>query len=330
MQGLFNMASDSNLFRTRVDLERKGFCIEGSSFASPDQRFVPLLEAKMVHHFDHRFGTYEGQTAAQENQGKLPELDDAAHFDPNRLTHPYYWVAEHQVAQRLADNWKHKWLLGWRDITGNEKQRTVIASLIPRTAVGHKFPLLFSEVAPALLACLYGSLCSFALDYAARQKIGGTSLTYFLVKQFPVLPPATYDRQCPWKTKGGEYLREWMLQRVLELTFTSWDLKPFAQDVGFNGPPFRWQSERRFQLRCELDAAFFHLYGLSREDTGYIMDTFPIVRKNDEKAYGEYRTKRVILATYDAMAEAIRTGQPYETPLDPPPADPRCCHPPKT
>ena len=82
--------------------------------------------------------------------------------------------------------------------------------------------------------------------------------------------------------------------------------------------------------RCELNAAFFHLYGLNREDVAYIMDTFPIVRRKDEKKYdGDYPTKRVILEIYDALAESIRTGQPYQSRLDPPPADPSCCPPPK-
>lgn len=99
------------------------------------------------------------------------------------------------------------------------------------------------------------------------------------------------------------------------------------QDVAYAGLPFRWDPDRRFLLRCELDAAFFHLYDLSRDDTDYVMDTFPIVRKNDEKAHGEYRTKRVILEIYDAMSEAARTGKPYQTRLDPPPADPRVAHP---
>lgn len=121
-----------------------------------------------------------------------------------------------------------------------------------------------------------------------------------------------------------------MLPRVLELTYTAWDLESFARDVGYDGPPFRWDPARRFLLRCELDAAFFHLYGLSRDDTKYVMDTFPIVRKNDERAHGDYRTKRVILEIYDAMAEAARTGKPYQTRLDPPPADPRIAHPAST
>jgi hypothetical protein len=326
---MIHMANDSGLFRNRTELEQRGLCLQGNHFVGPEDRFLPLLEAKMLHHFDHRFGTYEGQTEAQENQGKLPEFDDAAHLDPRRLTHPYYWVAEAEVAQRLADKRDRGWLLGWRDITGNEKQRTVIASVIPRAAVGHTIPLLFSELDPRQLAGLYASLCSFVLDYAARQKVGGTHLTYSYLKQLPVLHPDTYSSSCPWGGKGHKALLDWLLPRVLELTYTAWDVESFGCDVGFNGPPFRWDSARRFLLRCELDAAFFHLYGLNREDTAYIMDTFPIVRKNDEKAHCEYRTRRVVLEIYDAMVEAIRTGRPYQTRLDPPPADPSCCHPPK-
>ena len=89
---------------------------------------------------------------------------------------------------------------------------------------------------------------------------------------------------------------EWMLPRVLELSYTSWELEPFARDCGYEGPPFIWDEERRFRLRCELDAAFFRLYGISREDVEYIMDTFPIVKRKDEAAFGTYRTKELIEA----------------------------------
>ena len=108
-------------------------------------------------------------------------------------------------------------------------------------------------------------------------------------------------------------LRDWLASRVLELTYTAWDLEPFARDLGYDGPPFRWDPERRFLLRCELDAAFFHLYGIERDDVDYIMETFPIVKRKDEAAHGEYRTKRVILEIYDQMARAAETGQPYQT-----------------
>lgn len=286
---------------------------------------LPLFEAKMVHYFDHRFGTYEGQTEAQSNQGKLPELDVAAHDDPSRVTLPDYWVPDNEVATRCRDKWSRDWLLGWRDICRSTDQRTVIASLIPRSGAADTFLLAMPAADPRAVAGLYANLCSFALDYGARQKVGGTHLKFHTFKQLPVLPPEVYDAEALWSRETG--LRDWILLRVLELTYTAWDLEPFARDIGYEGPPFPWRPARRFLLRCELDAAFFHLYALSRDDTDYVLDSFPIVRKTDEKVHAEYRTKRVILEIYDALAEAARTGQPYQTRLDPPPADPRVAHP---
>ena len=322
---MLDMTNDSDLFRTQSALLSAGGRRIANVFHLGEQRFFPLVEAKMLHHFDHRFGTYEGQTQAQENQGKLPEFDDSAHADPNRLTLPYYWIDSAAVDDRLRERWNRGWLLGWRDITGTEKQRTVIASIIPLTAVGNTTPLMLCERSPGLIASLYANVCSHALDYCARQKVGGTHLNYLQLKQLPVLPPATYAESAGWDR--GTVLRDWILPRVLELTYTAWDLESFAKDVGYDGPPFRWDAARRFLLRAELDAAFFHLYGIARDDVDYVMDTFPIVRRNDEKAHGEYRTKRVILEIYDAMADAAQSGHAYQTRLDPPPADPRIAHP---
>jgi hypothetical protein len=114
------------------------------------------------------------------------------------------------------------------------------------------------------------------------------------------------------------------------LTYTAWDLADFAKEVGYSGPPFRWEPSRRELIRAELDAALFHLYGIGRDDVDHIMDSFPIVRRKDEAAHGEYRTKRLILECYDAMAAAAASGTAYQTILDPPPADPRCAHPEST
>jgi hypothetical protein len=159
-------------------------------------------------------------------------------------------------------------------------------------------------------------LCSFVLDYAARQKVGGTHLKYHTFKQLPVLAPSVYAADAPWSR--GQTVRDWLLPRVIELTYTAWDLQPFARDVGDEGPPYLWDPGRRSVLRAELDAAFFHLYGISRDDADYILETFPIVKKHDEKAHGEFRTKRVVLERYDALAAAAARGQPYISPLGPP------------
>lgn len=96
-------------------------------------------------------------------------------------------------------------------------------------------------------------------------------------------------------------------------------------------PPFRWDEERRFLLRCELDAAFLPLYlGAETEwcqQPAALTQAFPTFQ--DEKKWGDYRTQRVILEIYDALTEAIQTGKPHQTRLDPPPAHARCCHPAK-
>ena len=195
---------------------------------------------------------------------------------------------------------------------GLNNERTAIFSALPAVGAGDSVFLLLSAD-PLLLA----NTCSLAFDYVVRQKLGGTNMNFFYVQQFPVLIPDSYSTA--W--------RAFLSPRVLELTYTAWDLAGFARDLGYDGPPFRWDEERRFLIRCELDALYFHLYGIAREDVDYILDTFPIVRRKDEAAYGEYRTKRVILEIYDALAEAERTGVPYQTRLNPPPADPRVAHP---
>jgi hypothetical protein len=181
---------------------------------------------------------------------------------------------------------------------------------------------LFRVREAELSALLTANLNSFALDFVARTAVGGTDLSFFIIKQLPLLPPEAFERLEAAGTRASDFI----IPRVLELTYTAWDLEPFARDLGYDGPAFRWDEERRFFIRCELDAAFFHLYGISRDDADYIMETFPIVKRKDEERFGEYRTKRVILEIYDEMAEAARTGRPYETRLDPPPGDPRAAH----
>jgi hypothetical protein len=172
------------------------------------------------------------------------------------------------------------------------------------------------QTASALIV-LQANLASIAFDYLTRQKLAGSSLTYSIVKQLPIIPPDPYHQPCSWNPEST--LGAWVAERLLELSYTSLDTTPLARDLGHNGPPFRWDEERRALLRAELDAAYFHLYGLDREDTEYVLDTFRLVRMRDEKQRGEYRTKRLTLDVYDRMAAAIAGGDPFDTVLDPPP-----------
>ena len=130
----------------------------------------------------------------------------------------------------------------------------------------------------------------------------------------PVLPPYIYDNIFEWL--GNKTLKDWLLPRIVELTYTSWDMLPFAKDCGYTGIPFRWDEERRFLVRCELDAVYFHLYGIERDDVEYIMDTFPIVRRKDEAKYGTFRTKEMIFDIYNKMKQAMDMGVTYQTVLN--------------
>jgi hypothetical protein len=229
----------------------------------------------MIHHYDHRWATYEGTDTR--------DVGPAEKGDPDFEPLPRYWVPAAEVAARLSGRWNRGWLMGWRDICRSTDERTVIASVIGKAGVGHTMPLFVVEQIDTLkIVCLLSCLSSFGFDFITRQKIGGTHLTYGYLKQLPVLPPAAYDPLCPWEPEAGS-IADWIRPRVLELSYTSRSLEPFARDLGYAGPPFPWDPKRRFDLRCELDAAFFILYGISRNDADYIMDTFPIVKKRDEE-----------------------------------------------
>jgi hypothetical protein len=331
---LFTMLHSSgaaHLFQDSAELAAIGM-LHGNRWRANGKEFLPLYEGKMFHQFDHRFAsvtmTDNLARPAQPNEATLPE-----HVSPDWLPTPRAWVEMQEIASHCPEGAKLSWFVAFKDVTSSTNERTLLATVLPTAPIVDSVNLIgFPEDASGeSAASLVASLNSFALDYVVRQKIGGMHIKFYLLNQLPILPPDTYSQPCPWSgpLQSAITHQQFLLPRVLELTYTAWDLEPFARDCGYAGPPFRWDEARRFLLRAELDAAFFHLYGLHRDDTAYILDTFPIVRRKDIAQHGEYRTQRVILEIYDALAAATRTGQPYQTRLDPPPADPRVAHPPK-
>ena len=329
-QGLFNMTNDSDLFRTREQLEKDGWRLRGNVFERGAEKYLPLYEAKMVHHFNHRFATYCGATESQLRSGSLPKLSYERLADPSALALPSEWVPSAEVDARLAGRWDREWLLGWRDITNTTNERTVIAGLIPKCAVGHTCPLaMINDLSNALLATAV--LASCVIDYVARQKVGGTHLTYHLIHQLPLCG------------RWDDAMEPHLTPRTLELSATADDMSPFSRDLWpeGDGAVFRYDSERRFEIRCELDAAFFHLYlgttddwsakaspellkalPTPRDAVAYIMETFPIVKKKDIAAHGVYRTKERIIALYDQLQLCLATNTPFVSALTPPPGPP--------
>lgn len=274
----------------------------------------------MVHQFDDRFGTYARQTQAQRNQGILPRPTDEEKLDPSFTPVPRYWVSADELHRRLQTRWSSDWLLVWRKITSAVTSRTVIASIIPLSGFGDSGYVCFPD--GPLGPMMIGNLNSFVVDWLARQRIGGNNLSLHVVQQLPLLPPSAYHERCPW---AGERVGEWVRRYVGELVTTSSALSGFGTALGWSGPPFTWDPLRRRRLRAELDAAFFHLYGLGRSDVEHILDSFWIVRERDEKEWGTYRTKDLILEAFDAMSVATPEA-PFAPRLDPPPGDPLVAH----
>lgn len=196
----------------------------------------------------------------------------------------------------------------------------MVCAPIPRVAAGDTMPLLLGGVTPTEYVFLIAAMSSLCADYALRQK--STRMNLFVVKQAPVPSPA-----CLSSTNLlGRPVSDFVVPRVIELCVTSDDMRRMASDCGLGGGPFRWEPERRAAIQAELDALFFHLYGLDRRDTEWVLDSFTVLRKYEERpvekgGVGEFRTKRLVLEYYDRMAEAIASGVPYDSPISPPPGD---------
>jgi hypothetical protein len=300
-QGLFNMSSDSSLFHTREQLEGDSWTLDGNVFSKAGEQMLPLYEAKMIHHFDHQWATYEGTE-------KSRLFTEQEKRNPGAFTLPRYWVAEEEVNTRLEKvAWNEDWLMGWRDICRSTDERTLVNGLIPRAAVGHKILLAFLQN-PKQWCELNAIWSSFPCDFVARQKVGGTSFTYFTMRQIPILTPDQIRGPAPWT--AAESCIRWIQSRVSKLLPFGW--------VGVSGTQVL-PASKRFELRVELHAAMFHLYGIERDDVDYIMETFPIVKRKDVNEFGTYRTKERILQVYDQMATCQTEGTTWESPLQTPP-----------
>lgn len=303
---LFDMTDDSKLFHTREQLEDAGWTLRGNIFFRGSSHMLPLHEGRMGHQYSHRFANSLGdrEVATQELQ------------DPEFVALPEYWLPEEVTKKRLnkrgvpADSV----LLGHRRVARNTDERTAISAIIPWGPASYGWIVTTGVDATQipLLAAIYNS---FAYDYLLRNSLSQPSVPQSTSEQLPVPNPVDLLRH-------GRFITP----RVQELTYTSYDIALFARGLDDPEPPFEWNEERRTVIRAELDALIFHLYEVSREDSYYILDTFPIVKRKDESNFETFRTRDLILAAYDRMASAgaglntpLTDGENYVSPLDPPP-----------
>lgn len=320
---MLDMSNDSYLFRTYAQLTELGATLNGTTFTTVDgETYVPLYEGKMIWHYNHHYGSWpiEGERPNSINMPSETELEN-----PDSCIMPWYWVPLSAVNDRLVKydkdgnivwEWKHKWMLGYRCVARSVDIRTFICSPIPNAiGVGNSATLLYAERGTMPVASLCAMMSSLTFDFAVRQKVGGINMSTFFVKQFPVLTPDQIPSAMQWQ----------IVKQVAELCYFNHDMDGWASELWDEmneeqraelpqlgaQQPWIYNPERRAILQAELDAIFAHLYGLNTEDLRYILDpedvcgkgcineTFRVLKDNEIRQYGEYRTKRLVLEAWN-------------------------------
>ena len=257
---------------------------------------VRVLERDIV---GARIATWLGKvaTGARKMQRETPLSEDDTAFIRDAPSNPL------ELAGALIDRKQPRWLMGWRRNARSTDVRTWVVNVFPLCGVGDSLFISHLNVAKESAAAMVACATSLIADFVSRQKVGGTNLSFYYIEQFPFLAPDTFS---------SEDLT-FITPRVLELTYTSHSMRPWAEDIGYAGAPFTFDPDRRAQLRAELDGFFARKYGLSRDELRYILDpadthgesypseTFRGLKRNEIERYDEYRTQRLVLTAFDRL-----------------------------
>ncbi len=281
-----------------------------------------VYEGSYFYRYDHRYAVAQ--------HGEVNYATVTQKSSPTWIPSTSTVVSDHDCRSRWKELERDRdWYIGLRRQTNVRNVCTSIAAILPLSLAEGSVSSFYGEnlTAPiALILC--ANLNTPAFDYITRMRMSGRNFNKTIYEQIPltaVLKKLLLGQQIQDSTRG---LLDVIKFAALEMTYTAYDLHSFAVACRYYGPPFQWSEERRFWLNCEIDAAFFHFYGINQEDIAYLMDTFDVLKNRDLREQGgEYRTKRVVLEIYNEMAEAMQSGKPYQTRLDPPPAHPDAAHP---
>lgn len=325
-QGTFNMASASDLFRTGTSLLSDGYVLDGLQTAEPKATFVPLFDAKMARQFEWRAASL-GFSGNQFRKVSKTSSTSEQIKDPFFCPEFAYWAPKAEADERLS-SWTRPWLLGFKDVTGVTSTRLAAFAFIPRLAVAHTYPLLKLPGDAKDHGFLVAWLNSLLTEWFLRQRLQGLHLTWHILSQVPLPSRSAAYQRAGWDQE--KTMVEWIAPRVAELSVTSVHLAPLAGELVGRYSAFIYNDDRRFRIRTEIDAALFLMSGFSSDDAIFVINSLDKVAAREISDFGEFRSRKEVPSVMEAMAEAQRTGTPYLTRLDPPPADPRVAHPAST
>lgn len=311
---MFDMSNDSHLFRTYEQLSELGATLSGNRFTTPDGKvYVPLYEGKMISLYNHHYGTWP-TGGERPNVIDNPSLEDIQNTDSCII--PWYWLPEEEVKNKISLSYgKTKGgLIIYRGLTNATTERTFVCATVPDAfGVGNSATAIGGSTVPGLI--LQAFMSSLPFDYITRQKVGGTNMSTYFVKQFPILAPDQIPDDIKWE----------MAKRVIELTYFNHDMDAWAEELWEEmteeqrsempnigrKDPFIFDPDRRAILQAELDAIVAHLYGLTTDELRYILDpedicgqgcineTFRVLKEREVREYGEYRTRRLVLDAWN-------------------------------
>lgn len=315
---MIDMSNDAHLFLTYEQLINSGASIyDKNQFILNSEAYLPLYEGKMIWLYNHHYGTWP-TCGERPNAIETPSQGTLA--NPDTIVYPWYWVPSHEVEARLKKidgegivnwEWKHSWSIIYRKISNATNERTFVPALVPYP-MGISASIIISYLDDVWWAAIFlGITSSIVFDYIVRQKMGGSNMANFITEQLPIIPQEVIIESDQWR----------IIKRVTELCYFNHDLDGWAQEL-FDEltdeqklelpqlgeqKPFIFDPDRRAVLQAELDAIIGHLYGLNTEDMRYILDpedvcgpgcineTFRVLKDNELRQYGEYRTKRLVL-----------------------------------
>jgi hypothetical protein len=227
----FHMTNDSDLFRKNHDKE-----------------YFPLLEGKMVSHFDSNFSDVRYWINSNEGRSRvLGRVEDKG---------------------QILDYQRYRF--AYRSITGSTNKRTMLCGILPKNVFcGNSLNVSkHSNESISNIELLYFSavMSSFIVDFSLRQRVG-SQLNIFFVKQTSV----------PRLQKGDRPFQK-IVERAAKLICTTPEFDDLAAEAGLGSHANGITDEvQRAQLRAELDGIIAHLYHLTETEFAHILQTFPIV-----------------------------------------------------
>lgn len=265
-----------------------------------DPAGLPVYEGRMLDHFDHRAKTYDS------GHGNSAVWIEREFGDPAKAIVPQWRVLRENIPTKLGDRCD-RFRIAFGDVANPRNERSFISTLVPPGVIcGHTVPTFIfdSDHEWAYLPWL-AVANAFTMDAFVRRKLSSPHMTFTVLDSLPFPRPALTDS-----------IVQSVAPVVLRLVCTAPEITPFWNRMATLGfveavaegtvpPTALVEPNARATARAELDAFIAaRVFNLTALELSDILDTFDVLRRRDEKAHGEFRTKKLILDAFATGAES--------------------------